>query len=171
MERVLIESPYAGLTTFVRERNHTYLRAALLDCLERGEAPFASHALYPQVLKDAGYERALGIAAGLAWAEEAHRTVAYLDLGMSPGMELGIAHARKLGRPVEYRRFLSKIWDRIDGTDPEILTLYRDSVGFFAHQYAYANRTQDQALEDATRMFESNEGRWEAKSKRKAEPF
>ncbi len=43
MRRVVIESPYAGDV----ERNLRYLRLAMADCLERGEAPYASHALYP----------------------------------------------------------------------------------------------------------------------------
>lgn len=47
---VIIESPYAGDV----DRNLEYLRAAMRDCLKRGEAPFASHALYtqPGVLDD-----------------------------------------------------------------------------------------------------------------------
>lgn len=43
MKLVVIESPYAGDV----ERNLRYVRAAMRDCLLRGEAPFASHALYP----------------------------------------------------------------------------------------------------------------------------
>ena len=44
MQRVIIESPYAGDV----ERNVRYARAAMADCLKRGEAPFASHLLYTQ---------------------------------------------------------------------------------------------------------------------------
>lgn len=63
---VIVESPYAGDV----DANVTYARRALRDCLERGEAPIASHLLYtqPGVLDDTVPEqRALGIAAGLAW--------------------------------------------------------------------------------------------------------
>lgn len=100
---VIIESPYAGDV----ERNLRYLRAALRDCLMRGESPFASHALYTQdgVLDDSvPEERALGIEAGLQWATMADRTVVYEDLGVSPGMRLGIDRAYKLGVRVEFRR-------------------------------------------------------------------
>jgi hypothetical protein len=47
---VVIESPYAGDV----ERNLRYVRACMRDCLLRGEAPYASHALYtqPDVLCD-----------------------------------------------------------------------------------------------------------------------
>jgi hypothetical protein len=45
---VIIESPYAGDP----DGNLAYARAALADSLARGEAPFASHLLYPQVLDD-----------------------------------------------------------------------------------------------------------------------
>lgn len=84
MKLVILESPYAGDV----EANVAYARACLLDSLRRGEAPIASHLLHTQVLDDtAPEERALGIAAGLAW-----RTVPgvlpvfYVDRGWSRGM-------------------------------------------------------------------------------------
>jgi hypothetical protein len=102
MRLVVIESPFSGDT----QRNLRYARAAMADCLSRGEAPLASHALYtqPGVLDDAVPEqRALGIAAGLAWAAWADATVVYTDLGMSDGMRLGVADAVGAGRAVEHR--------------------------------------------------------------------
>ena len=103
MRLVILESPLAGNV----ERNLRYARACMRDCLMRGEAPFASHALYAQegVLDDTiPAERALGIDAGLLWGMHADATVVYVDLGISPGMELGIERARQQGRPVEERR-------------------------------------------------------------------
>lgn len=103
MRRVIIESPYAGDV----ETNLHYLRAATRDCLERGEAPFASHGLYtqPGVLDDgAPTEREWGIQAGFAWRQVADATVVYGDLGITRGMEYGIAHAQDAGHPVEYRK-------------------------------------------------------------------
>lgn len=85
MRLVIVESPYAGDV----ERNVTYARRALTDCLLRGEAPFASHLLYtqPGVLRDEVVaERKLGIAAGFAWARGADAVAFYLDYGWSPGM-------------------------------------------------------------------------------------
>lgn len=82
---VILESPYAGDV----DRNVQYARAAMADCLARGEAPFASHLLYtqPGVLDDAvPAQRELGINAGFAWRELAVRTVVYTDLGFSSGM-------------------------------------------------------------------------------------
>lgn len=99
---VVIESPFAGDV----ERNLRYLRAALRDCLLRGEAPFASHALYtqPGVLDDGvPAERGLGIEAGLDWGVCAAATVVYRDLRITLGMEYGIARAHSEGRAVEYR--------------------------------------------------------------------
>ena len=72
------------------------------NCLQRGEAPFASHLLYtqPGILADEDPgERALGIDAGLAWGRAAAATVVYCDLGISKGMEQGIAAARAEGAP------------------------------------------------------------------------
>ncbi|HKZ60543.1 MAG TPA: hypothetical protein VJ547_11970 [Candidatus Thermoplasmatota archaeon] len=102
MRRVLVESPSAGAT----ERNVKYLRGCLRDCLDRGEAPFASHALYMQdgVLDDEDpAERRIGIMAGLEWGKVAEATIVYVDFGVSPGMAHGIREAVDAGRPVEHR--------------------------------------------------------------------
>lgn len=97
---VLVESPYAGDV----EANVAFAREALRDCLLRGEAPFASHLLYTQMLDDhVPAERELGIAAGLAVGARFDATVVYLDRGVSGGMRHGIAAAEAVGRPVEYR--------------------------------------------------------------------
>jgi len=108
MRRVIVESPFAGKPGWWqwwhRWRNRAYARACLLDCLGRGEAPWASHLIYPQVLDDGvANERALGIAAGLAWGEAAAATVVYTDRGISGGMRQGIEAAKAAGRVVEYR--------------------------------------------------------------------
>lgn len=103
MIRVVVESPYAGDV----EKNLRYVRACMRDCLLRGEAPYASHALYTQqgVLDDNDPdERMHGITAGFAFREVTHKTVVYTDLGTSRGMEFGIAHAKELGHPIEYRQ-------------------------------------------------------------------
>ena len=102
MRRVILESPYAGDVA----RNKAYARAAMRDCLKRGESPFASHLLYtqPGILDDAKPdERELGIMAGLAWGAAASATCAYIDLGVSAGMQKGISAAEAAGRPVEIR--------------------------------------------------------------------
>lgn len=99
---VTIESPYAGDIA----KNEAYARAAMRDCLLRGEAPFASHLLYtqPGVLDDTqSAQRRLGIEAGLVFAQKTSRTVVYADLGITIGMEEGIARAQAAGRPVEIR--------------------------------------------------------------------
>jgi len=101
--RVIVESPFAGDI----ETNQAYARAALRDCLLRGEAPLASHLLYTQsgVLDDNNpEERVLGIDAGLAWGCLADATIVYADLGISRGMRYGIERAEREGRPVEYRQ-------------------------------------------------------------------
>ena len=107
MKLVVIESPYAGN----RRRNDAYLVAAMRDSLNRGEAPFASHRMYPGVLDDdKPEERKLGIAAGLAWGEEAHLTAVYCDIGISDGMRHGIAAAMEEGREIEMRTVEGWTW-------------------------------------------------------------
>ena len=102
MRRVILESPYAGDV----EANVAYARAAVRHSLLRGEAPMASHLLYtqPGVLRDeVADERQHGIDAGLAWRGVADASVVYTDMGVTPGMEYGIAAAREAGLPVEFR--------------------------------------------------------------------
>ncbi len=87
-------------------RNVEYARKCVRDCLLRGESPIASHLLYTQkgILNDKiQEERQHGIDAGLAWRKVAEATVVYTDLGISKGMEYGIAAAKEAGIPVEYR--------------------------------------------------------------------
>lgn len=100
--RTIIESPFAGNV----QENLRYLRAAMRHSLLQGEAPYASHGLYTQegVLDDLKpEERALGMNAGFAWGETAHKVAVYTDLGISNGMVEGIKRAEDRGQVVEKR--------------------------------------------------------------------
>lgn len=100
MRRVIIESPFAG----DRDRNTDYAMACLADSLSLGEAPFASHMIYPLVLDDTvPAERRQGMAAGFAWAPVADAIVVYADLGISNGMRQAIDLAKGRGQTIEYR--------------------------------------------------------------------
>lgn len=102
MKLVIVESPYAGDV----EANVEYARRCVRDSLSRGEAPIASHLLYTQpgiLCDEVPAERQWGIDAGLAWRAVAEASVVYTDLGISRGMEYGIAAATAAGNPVEYR--------------------------------------------------------------------
>jgi len=99
---VLIESPFAGNV----DLNVQFARACMRDSLNRGEAPFAMHLLYTQqgILNDEIPEqREWGIAAGFAWGKYAQLTAVYTNLGITPGMEIGIQKADEAGRKIEYR--------------------------------------------------------------------
>ena len=109
---VIIESPDSGNV----DENLRYLRACMADCLNRGEAPFASHGLYtqPGVLRDGDPdERKRGIEAGFTWRKAAAKTVVYTDFGITSGMQWGIDDADRLvraqlfdtnGHRIEYRQ-------------------------------------------------------------------
>ena len=101
LRRVILESPYAGDI----ERNVEYVKRALLDSLiHYGEAPFASHLLYTQVLEDLGYEqRALGFKCNYSWYEVAEACIIYTDYGISSGMRSGMRFASSRGLPLEER--------------------------------------------------------------------
>ena len=98
---VVIESPYGGVNL---ENNKRYLRAAICDCLDRGEAPFASHGLYTDGKDDTDSPNRLRyIQAGFAFRKVSDYTVVYVDLGISPGMQMGIDDSHKKNIPVKYR--------------------------------------------------------------------
>lgn len=120
MRRVIIESPYSGDV----RRNIRYARFCLIDCLRRGEAPFASHLLYTQVLSDmVPAERGDGFRAGFAWLDVAEAVVVYEDLGITPGMRAGITRAGKAGIAVEARRLPEAVMmlldPDLDDTEPK----------------------------------------------------
>ena len=101
MKRVIVFSPLKG----DYEKNQAYARECVLDCLKRGEAPFASHVIYPLVLDDTkAEERKLGMDAGRAWFEVCEYIVVYTDLGISDGMAGDIKRCEKLGIKIVYRK-------------------------------------------------------------------
>lgn len=113
MKLVVIESPYADDVT----RNLDYVRACMADAIKRGEAPYASHALYtqPGVLDDnKPEERALGITAGFAWGAKADLRAFYVDLGWSTGMRNALTKYRLEGLRYEFR-VLGKPWSWLVG--------------------------------------------------------
>lgn len=108
MRLVILESPYGSDDPSIIERNITYARACLHDCLSRNESPIASHLLFtqPGVLDDSiPGERKRGMEAGHAWFRVAEACVVYEDLGVSGGMVDGMSEANKYNVPIE-RRFL-----------------------------------------------------------------
>jgi len=109
MKRVILESPYAGkdpsiaIAKIQRGRNIIYARLCVMDCIQRLEAPIASHLLYtqPGILRDEiEADRNRGIEAGLVWRSVAEASVVYIDLGITTGMQYGMKLADDAGIPV-----------------------------------------------------------------------
>ena len=102
----VIESPFSAPTIDELVRNIQYAMLAVRDSLSRGEAPYASHLFYTQMLDDNdSAERQLGMDAGLTICQHADQTAVYVDLGVSHGMEYGINTAKK-SRKSHYRTSL-----------------------------------------------------------------
>ena len=113
-----LESPFAGNI----KEHLTYARRCMAHSISLNEAPLASHLLYtqPGILDDdIPEDRQIGIYAGKNWALHAQATVVYTDYGISAGMEFGIDHALKNGRPVFFREI---------GKNPSFS--WRDLFGF-----------------------------------------
>jgi len=106
MKKVIIESRFSAANVEGLVRNKKFTLACMRDSFMRGEAPYASHVIYAQthILDDfIAHERAIGMHAGFLWGDLGELTIVYVDLGISTGMQMGIDHAIKMGRPVEYR--------------------------------------------------------------------
>jgi hypothetical protein len=103
MRLVILESPWSG----GEEGQHlAYAQAAMRDALGRGESPYASHLLWAGtgiLDDDKPGQRMLGMQSGFAWLSKADASVVYADLGVSKGMQEGIAQAMARGIPVEFR--------------------------------------------------------------------
>ena len=114
MRRVVIESPFRATETYSAAQFAAYLDACLSDAINRGEAPFASHAIYPRVLNDANpVDRHQGIAMGLEWGSAADLVAVYSDFGVSEGMDEAIRFYASRNVPVEWRRIDQQAFDRI----------------------------------------------------------
>ena len=101
---VYVESPYAESESGTVEDHIEYAKLCMTDCIRRGEFPFVSHLLYPQVLDDlTPVERKQGMIAGEAWATYADLRVIYTDQGETNGMAWGERKAVKLGQKIEHR--------------------------------------------------------------------
>lgn len=114
---VIVESPFKSANPKLLRRNVTYARACIHDCLNRGEAPFASHLFYtqPGILDDENdNERKQGIIAGLEWARRADRVAVYTDYGITKGMQLAIDLHRRRHIKVEFRCVAPEVKEKID---------------------------------------------------------
>lgn len=111
MKKVVIESPLSG--DFAK--NIRYARLCALDCVRRGEAPYASHLLLTQFLNDATpEERKAGMEVGFEWAKAGEVVAVYQDLGISAGMYMGIENAVFRGQKLEYRNLPQDLMGKID---------------------------------------------------------
>lgn len=107
---VIVESPYRATPYYSQEQHRLYLHHCIADCIRRGEAPFASHLLLPEVLNDDDeYERQLGIRVGLCWGKYADCVVVYSDLGVSQGMKNAIEKYKQMNKPIEWRHLPDRI--------------------------------------------------------------
>jgi len=111
--RVVIETPFkGGATDAIR-----YLAWCLYDSIVNyGEAPFASHAIYPLALSESDSDRETGLEMRDCWADVAHYRVRYTDFGVSPGMlrngaRNATAKHRNRTLPLDlFRKYMAGSW-------------------------------------------------------------
>ena len=91
--RVYIISPFTGGEIELR-RNIAYAQMCCEHSIKLGEAPFAGHLLYPQVLNDLKpSDRELGITLGWRFLQACDKAAVYIDRGVSKGMKRDITMA------------------------------------------------------------------------------
>jgi hypothetical protein len=133
---VLIESPYVGNPDALR-----YLACCLLDSIRRGEAPIASHTIYPLALPEhcEAYDGRTGREIGLdcrdnlsnlrhvddAGAPQFVPCVCYLDLGVTTGMLRGGSYLT----PRQLTGEAKRIWDAGEWPTQARLTHNHDVAG------------------------------------------
>ena len=108
---VILESPYRGKNTAGMARNIRYTKLCCREAFLRyAKVPFASHLLYPQMLDEfTVVERRLGIQGNFIWTDFCQSVVVYIDLGMSPGMQLAVDNATAKKKEIIFRN-LYKPW-------------------------------------------------------------
>lgn len=112
MKRVVIESPLSPSNGLSFEANIAYAKVCGLDCIRRGEAPYASHLLMTQFLDDAVPEdRKVGMEAGFAWGTAGELVAVYEDHGVSSGMLAGIELAKERGQTIERRKLPPDLYE------------------------------------------------------------
>ena len=123
MERVILESPYAGDKEQIII-NEIYGEFCMHDMIvNHNESPYASHLLYTRryVLRDGvPKERKLGIKAGFFWRNVAERTAFYCDLGMTSGMEQGMQDVNKKGGRYDIRWLPNGLWKEFEKACQEV---------------------------------------------------
>src|SRR4051812_14464173 len=83
MKRVVILSPYKGDIA----ENVEYAWRCVIDSMKRGEAPWASHLFYTQIMEDSDpAQRSLGFACEAVWIRGEIFVAFYLDRGISKGI-------------------------------------------------------------------------------------
>ena len=101
---VIIESPFSAPTMPELIQNIQYALLAVRHSLNQGEAPYASHLFYTQMLDDNNAaERQNGIKAGLEIGSFAQKTAVYTDFGISNGMKYGLDAAKNINREIVER--------------------------------------------------------------------
>lgn len=109
MRRVYVESPYGSNDPETIRRNIEYARACLCDCLLRGEAPFASHLLYTQVLRDeVPEERELGMEAGFSWGGAPTQRLCMRITEFLPACKKGLIGLMPKGAPLSIGNYIHK---------------------------------------------------------------
>jgi len=122
---VLILSPYRGKIAYALDSDTESMRLFLIesktrenvsyalecakDSTARGEAPFASHLLYPQFLDDNDREqRRIGFECERAWIDAVTRdsllVAVYMDKGLSEGMQETLEYCINNRVRVEFRK-------------------------------------------------------------------
>lgn len=80
-----------------------YALRAVRDSLSRQESPLASHVMYYDLNIRNPIERDIGLHGQLSWIKNADVVAVYVDLGITPAMQVVINTAMLRNKRIEYR--------------------------------------------------------------------
>lgn len=103
-KNVILVTPFMAENPRVAAMCQRYAMRAVKDSIAKSEAPLAFHAFYYEVLNVRNpIERDIGLQSQISWVKGCERVVVYVDLGITPAMQVVINAAQTKSKPVEYR--------------------------------------------------------------------
>jgi len=157
--RTFVASPFRGDV----EANTKYLHKCMKDSLDRGEAPFAPHMIYTQVLDDDDTgEREMGIDCGIAFMGVCDKMAVYIDKGVSEGMQHEIKKAYELGLDVEFRKLPVALYSKgvetsdINCNPEEEVTSLISRINPLGDNYHQGRRKEDEVSKQYMSNVEDN---------------
>lgn len=101
----LVLTPFMSEDPAKKDMFYRYAKRAVKDCLNRGEAPLASHIFFYEFFNNnlIQTERDMGFISQVSWIKDCDMVVVYMDFGITQAMKAALDVAKLKNRRIEYR--------------------------------------------------------------------